>query len=447
MYQMYAADPRARLNLGIRRRLAPLMENDLGRIELMNSLLLSMPGSPIIYYGDEIGMGDNIYLGDRNGVRTPMQWSPDRNAGFSRADPQRLYLPPIMDPVYGYEAVNVEAQLREPSSLLQLDAAHARRAQDAARPSAAARFAFLQPGQPQDPRVPARVRRRSDPVRRQPVARPRSRSSSTSRASRAACRSSARPHAVPADRRAAVPADAAGLRLLLVPARRRRRCRRLARGAAAGARTAGAGAVRRLEQLLPRRAWCRGASAWRRRRGAARDANCCRATSTRSAGTRRRAEPRRRVRRSPTMAQSATRANSWLLTLARCRTARGEPQRYFVPLALAWEDATRSALRRLGAAAVAKVRQQASVGRARRRDCRRGLLPRAGRARSARARANSRPRTAASRSRRTRAFARAGRRCHRRPDAAAPAQPHSSNTGSALGERLFLKVYRRLRAA
>jgi maltose alpha-D-glucosyltransferase / alpha-amylase len=118
MYRMYAADPRARINLGIRRRLAPLMENDTDRIKLMNSLLLSMPGSPIIYYGDEIGMGDNIFLGDRNGVRTPMQWSPDRNAGFSRADPQRLYLPPIMDPVYGYEAVNVESQQRDPSSLL-----------------------------------------------------------------------------------------------------------------------------------------------------------------------------------------------------------------------------------------------------------------------------------------------------------------------------------------
>ena len=118
MYQMYAADPRARLNLGIRRRLAPLMENDPERIKLMNSLLLSMPGSPIIYYGDEIGMGDNLYLGDRNGVRTPMQWSPDRNAGFSRADPQQLYLPPIMDPIYGYEAVNVEAQQRDRSSLL-----------------------------------------------------------------------------------------------------------------------------------------------------------------------------------------------------------------------------------------------------------------------------------------------------------------------------------------
>ena len=118
MYQTYAADPRMRVNVGIRRRLAPLMDNDMAKIKLMNTLLMSMPGSPIVYYGDEIGMGDNVFLGDRNGVRTPMQWSPDRNAGFSRADPQRLFLPPIMDPIYGYEAVNVEAQLRSPSSLL-----------------------------------------------------------------------------------------------------------------------------------------------------------------------------------------------------------------------------------------------------------------------------------------------------------------------------------------
>jgi maltose alpha-D-glucosyltransferase/alpha-amylase len=118
MYNMYAADKRARLNFGIRRRLAPLMENEQGRIKLMTSLLLSMPGSPILYYGDEIGMGDNIYLGDRDGVRTPMQWRPERNAGFSRADPQRLYLQPIMDSIYGYEGVNVEAQTKAPWSLL-----------------------------------------------------------------------------------------------------------------------------------------------------------------------------------------------------------------------------------------------------------------------------------------------------------------------------------------
>jgi maltose alpha-D-glucosyltransferase/alpha-amylase len=118
MYSVYADDPQMRLNLGIRRRLAPLVENSRRRVELLHSLLFALPGTPIIYYGDEIGMGDNIYLGDRNGVRTPMQWSSDRNAGFSRADPARLYAPPIMDPVYGYEAINVEAQERYPFSLL-----------------------------------------------------------------------------------------------------------------------------------------------------------------------------------------------------------------------------------------------------------------------------------------------------------------------------------------
>jgi maltose alpha-D-glucosyltransferase / alpha-amylase len=118
LWSTYANDPRARVNVGIRRRLAPLMDNDRRKIELMNSLLLSFPGTPIIYYGDEIGMGDNIYLGDRNGVRTPMQWTPDRNGGFSRCDPAKLYVPMIMDPVYGYEAVNVEAQSRSLSSLL-----------------------------------------------------------------------------------------------------------------------------------------------------------------------------------------------------------------------------------------------------------------------------------------------------------------------------------------
>ena len=118
MYQAYAADPQMRINVGIRRRLAPLLENSRRRIELLNSLLFSMPGTPIIYYGDELGMGDNIYLGDRNGVRTPMQWTGDRNGGFSRADPARLYAPPVMDPVYGYQAINVEAQERAPFSLL-----------------------------------------------------------------------------------------------------------------------------------------------------------------------------------------------------------------------------------------------------------------------------------------------------------------------------------------
>jgi len=118
MYWAYTQDPEARLNLGIRRRLAPLLANNRRRIELMNALLLSLPGTPVIYYGDEIGMGDNIYLGDRNGVRTPMQWSGDRNAGFSTSNRQRLYLPVILDPEYHYEAVNVEAQEANPQSLL-----------------------------------------------------------------------------------------------------------------------------------------------------------------------------------------------------------------------------------------------------------------------------------------------------------------------------------------
>ncbi len=118
MYKVYVKDPKARINLGIRHRLAPLMENNRRKIELMNVLLFSLRGTPVIYYGDEIGMGDNFYLGDRDGVRTPMQWSPDRNAGFSETNPQQLYLPVILDPEYHYESVNVETQLRNPSSLL-----------------------------------------------------------------------------------------------------------------------------------------------------------------------------------------------------------------------------------------------------------------------------------------------------------------------------------------
>jgi maltose alpha-D-glucosyltransferase / alpha-amylase len=118
MYLAYSSDPQMRINVGIRRRLAPLLDNNRRRLELMNSILLSFPGTPILYYGDEIGMGDNVYLGDRNGVRTPMQWTSDRNAGFSRVSPARLYGPVVMDPVYGYESINVEAQQSESSSLL-----------------------------------------------------------------------------------------------------------------------------------------------------------------------------------------------------------------------------------------------------------------------------------------------------------------------------------------
>jgi maltose alpha-D-glucosyltransferase/alpha-amylase len=118
MWAEYAKDPRMKRNLGIGRRLAPLIDNDRRIAELFHALLFSLPGSPILYYGDEIGMGDNIYLGDRDTVRTPMQWSPDRNAGFSRADFAQLYLPPLMDPVFGFAAVNVEGEMRDPSSFL-----------------------------------------------------------------------------------------------------------------------------------------------------------------------------------------------------------------------------------------------------------------------------------------------------------------------------------------
>ena len=119
MYAEYAKDPRMKLNLGIRRRLAPLLDNSRVEIELLTAIMFSLPGSPVLYYGDEIAMGDNVYLGDRDGVRTPMQWTGDRNGGFSRADFAQLYAPPLMDPVYGYQAVNIEAQLRTPTSLLR----------------------------------------------------------------------------------------------------------------------------------------------------------------------------------------------------------------------------------------------------------------------------------------------------------------------------------------
>ena len=118
MYSEYAKDPRMKRNLGIARRLAPLLDNDRRVAELFHGLLFSLPGSPIMYYGDEIGMGDNIFLGDRDAVRTPMQWTPDRNGGFSTADFAQLYLPPLMDPVYGFAAINVEGHLRNPGSFL-----------------------------------------------------------------------------------------------------------------------------------------------------------------------------------------------------------------------------------------------------------------------------------------------------------------------------------------
>ncbi len=169
LWSTYAADPRARINLGIRRRLAPLMDNDRRKIELMNSLLLSLPGTPIIYYGDEIGMGDNIYLGDRNGVRTPMQWTPDRNGGFSRCDPAKLYLPADHGSGLRLSGRQCRGAVAQHLVAAELDEAADRRAQVHAgvRP----RHAELHPpGQPRGARLSAPARQRDDPVRRQPVA-------------------------------------------------------------------------------------------------------------------------------------------------------------------------------------------------------------------------------------------------------------------------------------
>ena len=185
---IYAEDSRARINLGIRRRLAPLMQNDRRKIELLNSLLMSMPGTPILYYGDEIGMGDNYYLGDRDGVRTPMQWSADRNAGFSRANPQQLYLPAIQDPIYGYQAINVESAGRRPVVAAELDAADDRGAQAARGVRRGDDDAALS-AQPQDPRLCARARGRDVSVRRQPLARGAGGRDRSVGASRARCRS------------------------------------------------------------------------------------------------------------------------------------------------------------------------------------------------------------------------------------------------------------------
>ena len=172
MYAEYARDPKMRRNTGIGRRLAPLLDNNRPLMELFHALLLSLPGSPVLYYGDEIGMGDNIFLGDRDGVRTPMQWTPDRNAGFSSSDFEQLYLPPIMDPVYGYQAVNVEAQRRNPGSFLHW----VRRMLDARSRHPQLALGTYEHVQVSNPAVFVYVRgagglrREPDPVRGQPVA-------------------------------------------------------------------------------------------------------------------------------------------------------------------------------------------------------------------------------------------------------------------------------------
>ena len=160
MYEEYAKDPRMKLNLGIRRRLGPLLDNGRDEIELMHAILFSLPGAPVLYYGDEIGMGDNVYLGDRDGVRTPMQWTGDRNGGFSRADFAQLYLPSLMDPVYGFQAVNVEAELRTPTSLLRW--LHRFIALRKEHPVFG--LGTYEPVRPENPRVFAHIRRYADDI-------------------------------------------------------------------------------------------------------------------------------------------------------------------------------------------------------------------------------------------------------------------------------------------
>ena len=216
MYSEYAKDSMMRRNLGIRRRLAPLLDNSRRKIELMNSLLLSLPGTPVIYYGDEIGMGDNVFLGDRNGVRTPMQWSGDRNAGFSRADAARLYEPVITDPVYGFQAVNVEAQERLPTSLLEW-MRRIIRVRKRYRAFGRGSLEFLNAD---NRTVLAYVRayaRRSAAVRGQPFAVRPTVAARSQRVRRLAADRADRRDAVPADRRAALLPDTRSAQLLLVP--------------------------------------------------------------------------------------------------------------------------------------------------------------------------------------------------------------------------------------
>jgi hypothetical protein len=228
MYTEYAKDPRMKANIGIRRRLAPLLDNDRNQLELFTALLLSLPGSPVLYYGDEIGMGDNIWAGDRDGVRTPMQWTPDRNGGFSTCDPQRLYLQTLTDPIYGYQAINVEAQQRNPGSLLHWT----KRMIEIRKRHPVFGLGGYEELNSSNPSVLAFVREhpeagdpthrtgRPDPVRQQPVPFP-----AASRAGPAAVQGDhpGRMHGrgyLPADRGAALSAHPARPRFLLVPAAR-----------------------------------------------------------------------------------------------------------------------------------------------------------------------------------------------------------------------------------
>ncbi len=440
MYQMYATDPRARVNVGIRRRLAPLLENDTGRIKLMTSLLLSMPGSPILYYGDEIGMGDNIYLGDRDGVRTPMQWRPERNAGFSRADPQRLYLQPIMDAIYGYEAVNVEAQVREPASLLNWT----RRmlaVRKGFRAFGRGRLTFLRPG---NRKVLAYLREYGDEI--------------------ILCVANLARSAQPVELdlvryKGRVPVELMGrtafppvgdLPYLLTLAGHGFLWFRLAAGEEVPAWHEERLPREELPMLVLFDGW---ASLFRDRVVPWRIAM----SEKVRAQLEREALPafvagRRWYAAKGVPVGAVTLVDhvewergeqSWLVALARVERDKGEAETYFLPLTLAWEDADEDKLRTLGPATVAKVRQQAQVGilaDAFGDDafCR-ALVAAIGadlQLKSAHGTLLFKP---------SRAFAEIAGAGYEALRAAAPGA-QSSNTIVALGERLFLKAYRRLQA-
>ena len=291
----------------------------------MNALLLSMPGTPVIYYGDEIGMGDNIYLGDRDGVRTPMQWSPDRNGGFSRANPQQLYAPPIQDPIFGFQAVNVEAQQQSPGSLLnwmkRLIAVRQRPA------DLRARHAHLPlPAQPQGPGLSARARGRDDLVRLQPVAqraglRPGARGLPRPGAGRAAG-----PHRLPTDRRSRLPPDPARLRLLLA-------------GAGRGRPSSPAGTSPRpspCPNSSPSSSTTAGAPSARAAAAATLPGRCCRNTCPSRAGSRTRPVEGVRLARA---GEVRGRQGNYLLAELDGRAGRRPRQQcFFLPFAAAWGE-------------------------------------------------------------------------------------------------------------
>ena len=437
MYQMYAADPRARINIGIRRRLAPLLENDMNRIKLMNSLLLTMPGSPILYYGDEIGMGDNIYLGDRDGVRTPMQWRPERNAGFSRADPQRLYLPPIMDAIYGYEAVNVEAQLREPSSLLNWTR-RLLQVRKGFRSFGRGKLTFLRPG---NRKILAYIREYGDEVvlcvanlarNAQPVELDLSRFKTR----------------VPVELMGRTPFPPIGeLPYLLTLAGHGFLWFRLALDAEVPAWHEERLPARELPVLVLFDGWAslfrERVVPWRMALAEKGRAQLEREVLPEFIAERRwysaKGEPIERVALADHVEWQQG-AHSWLVALAHVEPAKGDPQMYFLPLMLAWEpdDERTAALLPL---AVAKVRQQAKVGLmadalADEAFCRalvRGIGA-AAEVKTAKGKLRFRPAAA---------FSQLAGDSTDSLHVGVPSA-HSSNSVVALGDKLFLKAYRRL---